>query len=125
MAQSAVLIYRKMILQCLIIFACLAVGEIVVMLTGIKFPSSIIGMILLCTLLKTGVVKYEKIKGMANLLISNMGFFFIPPGIALMLYFDIIKAQFWPIFVSALLSTIIVIAVTGWVYQLTNKKRNG
>ena len=114
-----------MILQCLIIFACLAVGEVVVMLTGIKFPSSIIGMILLCTLLKTGVVKYEKIKGMANVLISNMGFFFIPPGIALMLYFDIIKAQFWPIFVSALLSTIIVIAVTGWVYQLTNRKRNG
>ena len=78
-----------MILQCLIIFACLAVGEVVIMLTGIKFPSSIIGMILLCTLLKTEVVKYDKIKGMANFLISNMGFFFIPPGIALMLYFDI------------------------------------
>ena len=114
-----------MILQCLIIFACLAVGEVVVMLTGVKFPSSIIGMLLLCTLLKTGVVKYEKIKGMANFLISNMGFFFIPPGIALMLYFDIITAQFWPIFISALVSTIIVIAVTGWVYQLTNKKQNG
>ena len=54
-----------------------------------------------------------------------MGFFFIPPGIALMLYFDIIKAQFWPIFIASLVSTIIVIAVTGWVYQLTNKKRNG
>lgn len=114
-----------MILQCLIIFACLAVGELFVMLTGVKFPSSIIGMILLCTLLKIGVVKYEKIKGMANFLISNMGFFFIPPGIALMLYFDIIKVQFWPIVISAFVSTIIVIAVTGWVYQLTNRKRNG
>lgn len=114
-----------MILQCLIIFSCLAVGELIVMFTGIKFPSSIIGMILLCTLLKIGVVKYEKIKDVANFLISNMGFFFIPPGIALMLYFDIIEAQFWPIFVSALVSTIIVIAVTGWVYQLSNRKRNG
>ncbi len=114
-----------MILQCFIIFACLAIGELVVMLTGVKFPSSIIGMILLCTLLKIGVVKYEKIKGMANFLISNMGFFFIPPGIALMLYFDIIEAQFWPIAISAFVSTIIVMAVTGWVFQLTNKKRNG
>ena len=114
-----------MIIQCLIIFACLAVGELIVMLTGIKFPSSIIRMILLCTLLKVGIVKYDKIKGMANVLISNMGFFFIPPGIALMLYFDIIEAQFWPIFISALVSTIIVIAVTGWVFQLTNRKRNG
>ena len=114
-----------MILQCLIIFACLAVGELIVMLTGIKFPSSIIGMILLCTLLKIGIVKYEKIKGTAEFLISNMGFFFIPPGIALMLYFDIIEAQFWPIVISAFISTIIVIAVTGWVYQLTKLKRNG
>lgn len=114
-----------MILQCLIIFACLAVGEVIVMLTGVKLPSSIIGMLLLFTLLKTGVVKYEKIKGMANFLISNMGFFFIPPGIAVMLYFDIIKAQFWPILVSAFVSTILVIAVTGWVFQLTKRKRNG
>ena len=114
-----------MILQCMIIFLCLAVGELIVMFTGIKFPSSIIGMILLCALLKIGVVKYENIKGVANFLISNMGFFFIPPGIALMLYFDIIEAQFWPIFVSALVSTIIVIAVTGWVYQLSKRKRNG
>lgn len=114
-----------MILQCLIIFACLAVGELIVMLTGIKFPSSIIGMILLCTLLKIGIVKYEKIKGISEFLISNMAFFFIPPGIALMLYFDIIEAQFWPIAISAFISTIIVIAVTGWVYQLTKRKRNG
>lgn len=113
------------ILQLAIIFACLAVGEVLVMLTGIKFPSSIIGMLLLCTLLKLGIVKYEKIKGVANTLISNMGFFFIPPGIAIMLYFDIIKAQFFPIITAAFISTIIVIVVTGWVYQLSNRKKNG
>lgn len=35
-----------MIRQCAILFGCLALGELIV-LTGIKLPSSIIGMLLL------------------------------------------------------------------------------
>ena len=48
-------------------------------------------------------------------------FFFIPPGVALMLYFDIIAAQFWPIVIATLISTILVLIVTGWVHQLARK----
>ena len=36
-----------MIRQCAILFGCLALGELLVYLTGIKLPSSIIGMLLL------------------------------------------------------------------------------
>ena len=36
-----------MIRQCFILFGCLALGELIVYLTGIKLPSSIIGMLLL------------------------------------------------------------------------------
>ncbi len=36
-----------MIRQCAILFGCLALGELIVFLTGIKLPSSIIGMLLL------------------------------------------------------------------------------
>ena len=81
-----------MIRQCTIIFGCLAVGELIVWLTGISIPSSIIGMLLLTALLQMKVFKLEWVKGMSDFLISNLGFFFVPPGVALMLYFDIIKA---------------------------------
>ena len=86
-----------MIRQCTIIFGCLAVGELIVWLTGISIPSSIIGMLLLTALLQMKVVKLEWVKGMSDFLISNLGFFFVPPGVALMLYFDIIKAELLPI----------------------------
>lgn len=112
-----------MVLQCAVIFGCLALGELIVYLTGIKLPSSIIGMILLTCLLKFNIIKLEKIQKISDFLVSNIGFFFVPPGIALMLYLDIIQAEFWPILVSAFVSTIIVLAVTGWVYQITNKKK--
>lgn len=106
-----------MIRQCFIIFGCLAIGELIVWLTGITIPSSIIGMLLLATLLQMKVIKEEWVKGMSDFLISNMGFFFVPPGVALMLYLDIIKAEFVPIAVATVVSTILVLIVTGWTHQ--------
>ena len=45
-----------MIRQCFIIFGCLAVGELIVWLTGITIPSSIIGMLLLTACLQTRLI---------------------------------------------------------------------
>ena len=106
-----------MIRQCFIIFGCLAIGELIVWLTGITIPSSIIGMLLLAALLQMKVIKEEWVKGMSDFLISNMGFFFVPPGVALMLYLDIIKAELIPIAVATVVSTILVLIVTGWTHQ--------
>ena len=58
---------------------------------------------------------------MSDFLVANLGFFFIPPGVALMLYFNIIAAEFWPIAIASLVSTLLVLVVTGWVDQLTRK----
>ena len=118
-----------MIRQCTIIFGCLAVGELIVWLTGISIPSSIIGMLLLTALLQMKVVKLEWVKGMSDFLISNLGFFFVPPGVALMLYFDIIKAELQPIVLATVISTMLVMITTGWTDQylckLNKKKEDG
>lgn len=110
-----------MIRQCAILFGCLALGELIVFLTGIKFPSSIIGMLLLTLFLKLGWIKLHWVQGMSDFLVANLGFFFVPPGIALMLYFDIIAQEFWPILIATLVSTLLVLVSTGWVHQLLHK----
>ena len=92
-----------------------------VWLTGIKLPSSIIGMLLLTTFLKLGWIKLHWVQGMSDFLVANLGFFFVPPGVALMLYFDIITAQFWPIVIASAVSTVLVLVVTGWIHQLTRR----
>ena len=112
---------KIMVIQCAIIFGCLALGELVVWLTGIKLPSSIIGMLILTLLLQTKAVKLRQVEGMANFLVKNFGFFFVPAAVSLMLYFDIIKAQWLPIVVASAVSTVIVIVVTGWIHQLSRK----
>lgn len=110
-----------MIRQCAILFGCLALGELIVYLTGVKLPSSIIGMLLLTLFLKLGWIKLHWVQGLSDFLVANLGFFFIPPGVALMLYFDVIAAQFWPIAIATLVSTLLVLTITGWVHQLTRK----
>ncbi len=113
--------FLVMIRQCAILFGCLALGELIVWLTGIKLPSSIIGMLLLTLFLKLGWIKLHWVQGMSDFLVANLGFFFVPPGVALMLYFNVIAAEFWPIVTASLVSTLLVIVVTGWVHQLTRK----
>ncbi len=110
-----------MIRQCMILFGCLALGELTIYLTDVKLPGSIIGMLLLTLFLKLGWVKLEWVQGLSNFLVANLGFFFVPPGVALMLYYDLIRAEFIPIMVATIASTILVLVVTGWVHQLTRK----
>jgi len=111
-----------MIRQCAVLFGCLALGEFLVAVTGVKLPSSIIGMILLALFLKLGWVKLKWVQGLSDFLVANLGFFFVPPGVALMLYFDVIEAQFWPIVIATVVSTVLVLVVTGWVHQIVRKK---
>lgn len=107
--------------QFFVIFGCLALGEIIVWATGIKLPSSIIGMLLLTFFLKLGWVKLRWVEKLSELLISNLGFFFVPPGVALILYLDLIKAQWFPIVTATIVSTLLVLVVTGQMHQLVIK----
>ena len=113
-----------MVRQCFILFGCLALGELIVRTTGATLPASIIGMLILTLLLKLKVVKLEWVRGLTDFLIANLGFFFVPPGVALMLYFDLIKAEFLPITLATLLSTIIVLIITGHTHQVVSKGEN-
>ena len=110
-----------MVRQCFILFGCLALGELTVRTTGVKLPSSIIGMLLLTLLLKLKLIKLEWVRGLTHFLIANRGFFFVPPGVALMLYFDLIRAEILPIALATLLSTVIVLIITGHTHQAVSK----
>ena len=111
-----------LIRYCAIIFGCLALGELIVYLTGIHFPSSIIGMILLTLFLHLGWIKLQWVKAFSDMLISHLGLFFVPPSVAILAYFDLIAKNFWSISVAIVVSTIIVMVVTGHVYQFIRKR---
>lgn len=109
------------LLQILIIFAFLAIGELVVWLTDVPIPSSIIGMLLLTVALQLRLVKLRQVEGVADFLVKNLGFFFVPAGIGVMVHFDLIAKQWMPIVVASVVSIVVVLGVTGWVHQICRR----
>ncbi|SFU52511.1 holin-like protein [Pustulibacterium marinum] len=112
-----------MIKQVFIIFGCLSLGKIFVAVTGLPLPASIVGMLILTALLMSGKVKITDVKDVSDFFNKNMAFFFVPAGVAIMLYLDVISASFWPILVAAFVSTTLVLLVTGWTHQRLRKRK--
>lgn len=85
-----------MILQCAVLLLFLAVGEILVKLTGVPIPSSIIGMLFLALSLKYGIIRLGWVERISKLLVDNLGFFFIPAGVGIMTRLGLLGREWLP-----------------------------
>lgn len=111
--------FRESILLLSIYFA----GEILSKLLNLPIPGSIVGMILLFVLLTSNIIKVEKIENLANFFLDHLAFFFIPASVGLMTSFASLKGSIFKIILLCILTTIIVIAVTGITVQfICNRK---
>jgi holin-like protein len=110
----------------LIIFTCLFIGEIIVHFTSLTLPSSIIGMLCLCGALHFKWIRLAWVQTVSTFLIRNMALFFVPPGVGLMIHFDLIKNELFAILSACIISTLLVLVISGWTHQYlrNNKKRN-
>jgi holin-like protein len=97
--------------------ACLSGGELISELLHIPIPGNVIGMIILFVLLLTGIVKLEDVDRAAGSLIGSLSLFFVPVGVGIMMYFDLLSEYALAIFAATVLSTMLVLAVTGGVTQ--------
>jgi holin-like protein len=89
-------------------------------------PGSVVGMALLLAALILGLVKVEWVTEASELVLTHMALLFVPVGVGVMLYFDLLAREWLPIVAATVLSTFIVIAVTGHVTQgLAKEKRTG
>jgi len=89
-------------------------GEALGRWAGVPIPGNVIGMGLLLLALFAGVVRLEWVQEASDLLLSNFALFFVPAGVGVMVYFDVIRQEWLPIVVATVVSTFAVMAVTGW-----------
>ncbi len=105
-----------------VIFLFFFLGDAIARLLGLPVPGNVLGMILLTLALALKAVRLEWVKPCADLLTKNLGLFFVPPGVGLILYFDLLRDEFLAIAGATLLSTFIVLAVTGRVAQVLERR---
>lgn len=98
------------------------IGEVIARGFGWAIPGSIIGMILLTLALEFKLLKLSQVEDVSDFLIRNMAFFFVPPGVGLMVNLQLIADNWFAITVATLLSTILVLVITGLVAQIGRSK---
>lgn len=115
----------KFVKQFLIIVIISFVGEVCNKLIPLPIPASIYGLVILFVALMTGVIKLEQVKETGKFLIEIMPLMFIPAAVGLLDNWKVLKPIWIPVVVITLVTTVLVMVVTGRVTQFVirqNKK---
>ena len=113
----------KYIKQFGIILGISFIGELCKNVIPIAIPASIYGLVLMLLILRLGILKLEQVKETANFLIEIMPIMFIPAAVGLVESWGILKGIWFPMIVTTVITTIIVIAVTGRITQFIIRSR--
>jgi holin-like protein len=101
----------------LILLLFLVVGEFLAII-GVPLPGSVIGMLLLTGALSLGFVRLEQVEEGADTLLRNLAFFFVPPGVGVILHLPLLREFLAPLAIVMIISTALVVVVTGFVAQI-------
>ena len=107
----------KFVKQFLIILGISFAGEALKFLLPFPIPASIYGMVILLIGLLSGFIPLSSVKEAGTFLIEIMPVMFIPAGVGLMESWGELKAVLVPVLVITLVSTIVVMVVSGRVTQ--------
>ncbi len=112
----------KFVLQFLIIMVFAFVGELLHYFIPLPIPASIYGIVLLFLALELKVVKVSDIEQTSSFLIAIMPLMFLPPAVGVIESWDLIQGAWLPYVVVTVVSTVVVMAVSGRVTQRIIRK---
>lgn len=114
----------KFVRQFMIILTISFVGELLHALLPLPVPASIYGLVLMLIGLQTGILPLSTINEAGGFLIEIMPMLFIPAGVGLMVSWGALKPVIIPISIIIVVTTILVMAVSGRIAQFILKKED-
>ncbi|MBQ8249111.1 MAG: CidA/LrgA family protein [Clostridia bacterium] len=107
----------KHLSQITIIAAVSFLGELLHYFIPLPIPGSIYGLVIMFLLLLSGIVKVKHVKDVGDWLLTLMPIMFVAPIVGIMGSFTECSKFIIPIIITATVSTLIVMIVTGTVSQ--------
>ena len=101
------------------------VSTIVLILCGFKFPPALLAMLLLLALMLKGIIRPRTVEDVCDILIEKMGMLFLPAGVSILLYLDIIVAESTAIIATVLISSLLILVVTALFLNFMLKGKGG
>lgn len=107
--------------QLCIVLVLLSLGEILNLRFNIPIPGTILGMVILLFLMMIRVIKLKTIEHISSILLDNLALFFVPANVGIIVLYDQIKTVWVRLIIVLILSTIIVMSVTGLTVQFLDR----
>ena len=107
----------------LIILLFLAIGKLLSSYLPFSFPGSIIALLLLFFCLSWGVIKIEWLLVSGNFILKHMAILFVPIGVGLINYLQLIASNWLVIVFSSIFTTLLIMLLVGHLFQYLNRKR--
>ncbi len=104
-----------------IILIALGIGNFISKILPFPFPGSILGMLLLFSLLNLGIIKLHWIDASGALLLRHMALLFIPVAVSLLDHMDTVLSSLGVILVNMALGIILILLLVGRLFQWMNK----
>lgn len=101
----------------LIILFFLYLGKGVQYITHLPIPGSIFGLLLLFLGLNLRLIPLNYVLPAGSVLLNYITLFFVPVGVGLLQYSDLLSTHWLTIIVSSVVSTLAVLLSVGWIYQ--------
>lgn len=105
----------------IILLACLMVGQGLQRLTGLPVPASILGLLLLFSLLSSKLISLDYVLPASNILLKYITLLFVPLGVGLVRHTELLSKYWLAIGLSSLASTLVILLSVGWCYQRFGK----
>nr|WP_297933494.1 CidA/LrgA family protein [uncultured Blautia sp.] len=107
----------KYLRQFAIILFISLLGELFRVLIPLPIPASVYGLVLMLLALTTGILKVHQVKEASAFLIEIMPVMFIPAGVGLLESWPALRPVWIPVVLITILTTVLVMVVTGRVAQ--------
>jgi len=112
----------KLVRSAAILLLFLYLGKGLTYLTSLPISGSIFGLLLLFSALSLRLIPLSYLLPTANILLNYITLFFVPVGVGLLQYTNLL-AEFWLVIViSSVVSTFAVLISVGWLYQKLTQK---
>lgn len=115
----------KFIKQLSVILTISLIAELMEYLIPLPVAASMYGLVLMLLGLITRIIPLEKVEGAADFLVEILPIMFIPPTVGIMTSVDALKEMLVPLCVISVVSTVLIMAVTGRVAQGIIRKNDG
>lgn len=115
--------------QIIRIFSLCCIGDLVSLILPFPIPGSVIALILLFLLLLFKVIRPQQINIVADFLLKNMAFVFVPSTVSIIAYLDVFSNILWKFLLICCITTVFTFYCTAYSVKLSmyllNKRKGG